>query len=405
MILYVLVQVLATVVPLLLAVAFLTLVERRVMGAMQRRQGPNVWGFGGLLQPFFDGLKLLLKEPILPSTADQPLFLWAPVLTFLTSQAAWAALPTSPAGAVSDLNLGTMYVLAIGSLGVYGVLLAGWASNSKYAFLGCCRSVAQMISYELPMGLIVLTAAVLSNSLNWNILVETQQSIWFLIPLWPLALVWFICCLAETNRAPFDLPEAEAELVAGYNVEYSSMGFALFFIGEYANLILMSTVTSILFLGGVEAPLAILSFLPGSLWLSLKTLLVLFTFVWVRATLPRYRYDMLMNLGWKVFLPLTLAGFLFNVLLIYVFQMVSFFLFILFISYFIDKKYPQFFSNSRQCRLMVKHWSHNPSTGVRFPPLLTISKNLFNTQHFLLKFFINCTGMYSCFFTLKLCSS
>jgi NADH-quinone oxidoreductase subunit H len=325
MILYVLVQVLATVVPLLLAVAFLTLVERRVMGAMQRRQGPNVWGFGGLLQPFFDGLKLLLKEPILPSTADQPLFLWAPVLTFLTSQAAWAALPTSPAGAVSDLNLGTMYVLAIGSLGVYGVLLAGWASNSKYAFLGCCRSVAQMISYELPMGLIVLTAAVISNSLNWNVLVETQQSIWFLVPLWPLALIWFICCLAETNRAPFDLPEAEAELVAGYNVEYSSMGFALFFIGEYANLILMSTVTSILFLGGVGAPLAILSFLPGSLWLSLKTLLVLFTFIWVRATLPRYRYDMLMNLGWKVFLPLTLAGFLFNVVLVCVFQMASFF--------------------------------------------------------------------------------
>ena len=323
MILYVLVQVLATVVPLLLAVAFLTLVERRVMGAMQRRQGPNVWGFGGLLQPFFDGLKLILKEPILPSTADQPLFLWAPVLTFLTSQAAWAALPTSAAGAVSDLNLGTMYFLAIGSLGVYGVLLAGWASNSKYAFLGCCRSVAQMISYELPMGLIVLTAAVMSNSLNWNMLVETQESIWFMVPLWPLALIWFICCLAETNRAPFDLPEAEAELVAGYNVEYSSMGFALFFIGEYANLILMSTVTSLLFLGGTRAPLSLLAFLPGPLWLSLKTLLVLFTFIWVRATLPRYRYDMLMNLGWKVFLPLTLAGFLFNVVLVCVFQMIS----------------------------------------------------------------------------------
>ena len=320
MILYVLIQVLATVVPLLLAVAFLTLVERRVMGAMQRRQGPNVWGFGGLLQPFFDGLKLVLKEPILPSTADQPLFLWAPVLTFLTSQAAWAALPTSGAGAVSDLNLGTMYFLAIGSLGVYGILLAGWASNSKYAFLGCCRSVAQMISYELPMGLIVLTAAVISHSLNWNVLVETQQSVWFLIPLWPLALIWFICCLAETNRAPFDLPEAEAELVAGYNVEYSSMGFALFFIGEYANLILMSTVTAILFFGGTQSILGILAFLPGPFWLSLKTLLVLFTFIWVRATLPRYRYDMLMNLGWKVFLPLTLAGFLFNVILVFVFQ-------------------------------------------------------------------------------------
>jgi NADH-quinone oxidoreductase subunit H len=321
--LYVLIQVLATVVPLLLAVAFLTLVERRVMGAMQRRQGPNVWGFGGLLQPFFDGLKLLLKEPILPSTADQPLFLWAPILTFLTSQAAWAALPTSQAGAVSDLSLGTMYFLAIGSLGVYGVLLAGWSSNSKYAFLGCCRSVAQMISYELPMGLIVLTVVVVSHSLNWSQLVQSQQHVWFLVPLWPLALVWMICCLAETNRAPFDLPEAEAELVAGYNVEYSSMGFALFFIAEYANLILMSTVTSLLFLGGIAAPFEWLSFLPGSLWLSLKTLLVLFTFIWVRATLPRYRYDMLMNLGWKVFLPLTLAGFLFNAVLVFVFQMVS----------------------------------------------------------------------------------
>lgn len=360
MILYVLVQVLATVVPLLLAVAFLTLVERRVMGAMQRRQGPNVWGFGGLLQPFFDGLKLLLKEPILPSTADQPLFLWAPVLTFLTSQAAWAALPTSPAGAVSDLNLGTMYVLAIGSLGVYGILLAGWASNSKYAFLGCCRSVAQMISYELPMGLIVLTAAVISQSLNWNVLVETQQSIWFFVPLWPLFLIWIICCLAETNRAPFDLPEAEAELVAGYNVEYSSMGFALFFIGEYSNLILMSTVTAILFLGGINAPLSFLSFLPGSLWLSLKTLLVLFTFIWVRATLPRYRYDMLMNLGWKVFLPLTLAGFLFNVVLVCVFQMVSFIF-----KYFCIKK---------QCSLKAEQWFHNPWAGVRFSPLLSTNK-------------------------------
>lgn len=323
MIFYVLLQVLATVVPLLLAVAFLTLVERRVMGAIQRRQGPNVWGFGGLLQPFFDGLKLLVKEPILPSTADQPLFLWAPVLTFLTSQAAWAALPTSQAGAVCDLSLGTMYFLAIGSLGVYGVLLAGWASNSKYAFLGCCRSVAQIISYELPIGLIVLTAAVISNSLNWNILVETQESVWFLVPLWPLGLIWIICCLAETNRAPFDLPEAEAELVAGYNVEYSSIGFALFFIGEYSNLILISTVTAILFLGGIQAPFSFLNFLPGPLWLSLKTLLVLFIFIWVRATLPRYRYDMLINLGWKVFLPLTLAGFLFNVILMCVFQMLS----------------------------------------------------------------------------------
>lgn len=324
MILYVLLQILATVVPLLLAVAFLTLAERKVMGAMQRRVGPNVWGFTGVLQPFWDGMKLFLKEPILPSSADQPLFWWAPVLAFLTSQAAWAALPTSGAGAVSDLNLGTMYVLAIGSLGVYGVLLAGWASNSKYAFLGCCRSVAQMISYELPMGLVVLTACVIAGSLNWSVLIESQSNTWFLWALWPMALIWGICCLAETNRAPFDLPEAEAELVAGYNVEYASMGFALFFIAEYANMIMMGTVTSLLFLGGTTAPMVILSWIPGTLWLAIKSTFVVFGFIWVRATLPRYRYDQLMRLGWKVFLPLTLAGFIATAALVHAFQLSSF---------------------------------------------------------------------------------
>lgn len=323
MILYVFLQVLATVVPLLLAVAFLTLAERKVMGAMQRRVGPNVWGVGGVLQPFWDGAKLMLKEPILPSSADQPLFWWAPVMAFLTSMAAWAALPTSAAGAVSDLNLGTMYVLAVGSLGVYGVLLAGWASNSKYAFLGCCRSVAQMISYELPMGLVVLTACVVAGSLNWSVLTSIQEQGWLLWPLWPMALIWGVCCLAETNRAPFDLPEAEAELVAGYNVEYASMGFALFFIAEYANLLLMGTVTSLLFLGGIGAPLSFLSWIPGSLWLAVKTCAVVFCFVWVRATLPRYRYDQLMRLGWKVFLPLTLAGFVATAALVFTFQWCS----------------------------------------------------------------------------------
>lgn len=237
----------ATLVPLLLAVAFQTLVERRVMGAMQRRQGPNVWGIWGVLQPFLDGLKLLLKEPILPSSADQPQYLWAPILTFQTSQIAWAALPTSRAGAVSDLNLGTMYVLAIGSLGVYGILQAGWARNSKYAFLGCCRSVAQMISYELPMGLIVQTACLFANSLNWSALVESQEKRFFFFPQWPMAIQWIICCLAEQNRAPMDLPEREREQVAGYNVEYASMGFAQFFIAEYRNMIQMRTITRLLF--------------------------------------------------------------------------------------------------------------------------------------------------------------
>lgn len=313
-----------TVVPLLLSVAFLTLCERQVMGAMQRRVGPSVWGFAGLLQPFWDGLKLLLKEPVIPSSADQTLFLLAPVLTFLTSQVAWAALPMGAEGAVCDLRLGTMFVLAVGSLGVYGVLLAGWASNSKYAFLGCCRSVAQMVSYELPLGLVTLTVCVCASSLHWSALVAAQAACWFLLPLWPLALAWFVCCLAETNRAPFDLPEAEAELVAGYNVEYASMGFALFFIGEYANLLLMGTLTALLFLGGGAAPPgAVLTWLPHSFWLAAKAVAVVCCFVWVRATLPRYRYDQLQGLCWKRLLPLTLSGFVANATLVYVFQQAS----------------------------------------------------------------------------------
>jgi NADH-quinone oxidoreductase subunit H len=320
MILYTVIQTLATLVPLLLAVAFLTLCERKIMGAMQRRVGPNVWGFGGLLQPFWDALKLLLKEPILPSSADQPLFWWAPILTFLTSMAAWACLPTSAAGASSDLSLGTMYVLAVGSLGVYGVLLAGWASNSKYAFLGCCRSVAQMVSYELPLGLIVLTVCVIAGSLNWSVVIETQDYGWYVWPLWPMALIWCVCCLAETNRTPFDLVEDEAALVSGFNVEYASMGFALFFIGEYANLLLMSTLTTLLFLGGLSSPFYLLSFIPGTVWYALKTTACAFIIVWVRATLPRYRFDQLQALCWKRFLPLTLAGFVANAALVFVFQ-------------------------------------------------------------------------------------
>nr|AWV56975.1 NADH dehydrogenase subunit 1 [Pediastrum duplex] len=322
MALYVLVQVLGTVVPLLLAVLFLTLVERRVMALMQRRQGPNVWGFGGFLQPFLDGLKLFLKEPVLPSNADGPLFVWAPILTFLTSQLTWAALPTSSAGAISDLNLGTMYVLLVGSLGVYGILLAGWSSNSKYAFLGCCRSVAQMISYELPLGLVVLTVCLLLNSLNWHCLVDLQNDGWNILPLWPLFFIWMVCLLAETNRLPFDLPEAELELVLGYFVEYLSISFLLFFIAEYLSIIMISSITVILFFGGVSAPLQILSWMPGSFWLLIKTTAIVFTFVWVRLTLPRYRYDQLMNLGWKAMLPITLAAFVFNLTLVLCFQLV-----------------------------------------------------------------------------------
>lgn len=311
MIFYTILHILIIIVPLLLSVAFMTLAERKVMASMQRRIGPSVWGFAGVLQPLFDGAKLILKEPLLPANADQPLFLWAPCLTFIISQILWAAIPVSEGVVLSDLNLGAIYLLAIGSMGVYGIMIAGWSSNSKYAFLGCLRSVAQMISYELPMGIIIMTVCMLAGSLNLSVIIESQKTIWFCIPLLPQFLLWFICCLAETNRAPFDLPEAEAELVAGYNVEYSSMGFALFFIAEYANMLLMSTVCSVVFLGG-SLPLPFLSFLPlpGSFWLALKMTFFLFLFVWVRATLPRYRYDQLMRLGWKGFLPLSLAGFL-----------------------------------------------------------------------------------------------
>lgn len=335
--LFVFQNVLRTVVPLLLQVAFTTLCERRIMGAMQRRQGPNVWGFQGILQPFLDGAKLIFKEPVLPRNRDQPLFLWAPVLQFLTRMAQWAALPTSNQGAVSDLHLGTMYVLAVGSLGVYGVLLRGWASNSKYAFLGCCRSVQQMISYELPLGLVVLTRCVIQNSLNWRCLVEAQEDVLFLLPLWPMLLIWMVCSLQETNRRPFDLPEAEAELVQGYNVEYQSMGFRLFFIQEYRNLLLMGTITSLLFFGGTLQPFG-LSWIPGSVVLAVKTVLVMFVFVWVRQTLPRYRYDQLMNLGWKALLPITLAGFVQNQTLVLTMNISN--LYFLFIQLFIEGFFP-----------------------------------------------------------------
>lgn len=323
MIQYLLIMILATVVPQLLAVAFLTQVERRVMGAMQRRRGPDAWGLFGVLQPFMDGLKLLQKEPILPSSADQPQYLWRPILTFLTSQIAWRRLPTSRAGAVSDLSLGTMYVLAVGSLGVYGILQAGWSRNSKYAFLGCCRSVAQMISYEQPMGLIVQTACMFANSLNWSALVKAQENSLFQFPMWPMAILWFICSQAELNRAPMDLPEAEREQVAGYNVEYASMGFALFFIAEYANCIVMGVLTSLLFLGGGQRPFAFLSFLPYSFWLRMKATAVVFCYVWVRATQPRYKYSQLMRQGWKRLLPLSLAGFARNAAFVFVCQTIS----------------------------------------------------------------------------------
>ena len=302
-------KILAITIPLLLAIAFLTLAERKVMASMQRRKGPNVVGFGGVLQPIADGLKLLVKEPVKPSSANLVIFLFAPVLTFLLSQVAWAVIPFSEGLVLADLNVGLLYVFAISSLGVYGIITAGWSSNSKYAFLGSLRSAAQMVSYEVSIGLILITVILCVGSLNLTEIVYAQKKIWFVIPLFPLCVMFFISCLAETNRAPFDLPEAEAELVAGYNVEYSSMGFALFFLGEYANMIVMSSLCSLFFFGG-WLPLfnfAIFHWVPGVFWFGIKIIFFLFGFVWVRAAYPRYRYDQLMRLGWKVLLPLSLA--------------------------------------------------------------------------------------------------
>ena len=301
-------KILGLVVPLLVAVAYLTLAERKVMASMQRRKGPNVVGFFGILQPLADGLKLLIKEPVLPSSANTVVFLAAPVVTFLLALISWAVIPFGEGMVLSDLDIGMLYIFAISSLGVYGVIMAGWSSNSKYAFLGALRSTAQMVSYEVSLGLIIITVLMCVGSLNLSEIVLAQEEVWFAVPLFPLLLLFFISCLAETNRAPFDLPEAEAELVAGYNVEYSSMGFALFFLGEYANMIMMSVLCVILFLGGWLPPLSLTIFywIPGSFWLGIKTIFFLFLYIWVRAAFPRYRYDQLMRLGWKVFLPLSL---------------------------------------------------------------------------------------------------
>ena len=305
---WILLQILAVIGPLLIAVAYLTLAERRVIGFMQLRKGPNVVGPFGMFQPFADALKLMAKETILPAGANKVVFLFAPMLTFILSLVAWAVIPFGEGLVIADINVGILYLFAVSSLGVYGVIMAGWASNSKYAFLGALRSAAQMVSYEVSMGLVIINVLLCAGSLNLSAIVEAQRDMWFALPLFPMFVVFFISTLAETNRAPFDLPEGESELVAGYFVEYSSMSFALFFLGEYANMILMSSMTVILFLGGWLPPLDIwpLNMIPGPLWFILKIMLVLFVFLWVRATTPRYRYDQLMRLGWKIFLPFSL---------------------------------------------------------------------------------------------------
>jgi len=306
--LIILAQIVAIVLPLLIAVAYLTLMERKVIAAMQLRKGPNVVGPFGLLQPMADGLKLLLKETVLPVRANRVVFLAAPIITFSLAMVAWAVIPVGDGWVLTDINVGVLFLFAVSSLGVYGILMAGWASNSKYAFMGALRSAAQMVSYEVSMGFVIITVLLCAGSLNLSAIVHAQEKIWFAVPLFPMFVVFFISALAETNRAPFDLPEAEAELVAGYNVEYSAMPFALFFLGEYANMILMSASTTVLFLGGWLPPFGFAPFtwVPGPIWFVAKVIFLLFVFLWVRATFPRYRYDQLMRLGWKVFLPLSL---------------------------------------------------------------------------------------------------
>jgi NADH-quinone oxidoreductase subunit H len=300
---------LALIVPLLIGVAYLTYFERRVMGAIQLRKGPNIVGPFGLWQPFADAIKMLFKETIIPTGADRILFIIAPMITFGLAVVAWAVIPVNNHWAIADINVGGLYLFAISSLGVYGIIIAGWASNSKYAFLGALRSAAQMVSYEVSMGFIIVTVLVCVGSLNLNDIVLAQRHMWLAIPLFPLFVIFFISGLAETNRAPFDLAEGESEIVAGFFVEYSAMSFALFFLGEYANMILISGMTTTLFLGGWLSPIPFAPFtlLPGVFWFLIKVLVCLFVFVWVRATLPRLRYDQLMSLGWKVFLPISLV--------------------------------------------------------------------------------------------------
>src|ERR1700759_4754063 len=295
------IEALALLVPLLIGVAYLTYAERKVLAAMQLRKGPNVVGPFGLLQPFADALKMIMKDTVIPAGSNRLLFLMAPMLTFGLAMIAWAVIPVNDGWAIANINVGILYLFAISSLGVYGVIVAGWASNSKYAFLGALRSAAQMVSYEVSMGFVLVTVLLCVGSLNLNDIVMAQQRIWFCIPLLPMFVVFFISALAETNRAPFDLPEGETEIVAGYFVEYSSMTFALFYLGEYGNMILMSAMTSVLFLVGWLPPFGGGAFTsgPGPIWFALKIAFVLFCFLWVRATFPRFRYDQLMRLRWQ----------------------------------------------------------------------------------------------------------
>ncbi len=295
-------------VPVLVSVAMIVWLDRRVWAFVQKRQGPNVVGPFGLLQTIADALKYVFKEIIIPSSANKVIFILAPIVTMTLALIAWAVIPFSATQVLADINVGILYLFAVSSLGVYGIIMGGWASNSKYPFLGAIRSAAQMVSYEVSIGVIIINVLLCVGSLNLNDIVIAQQDLWFVIPLFPMFIIFFISALAETNRPPFDLPEAEAELVAGYQTEYSGMMYAMFWLGEYANILLMCAIGSVLFLGGWLSPLEIYPFtlVPGPVWLILKILLLFFLFALVKAIVPRYRYDQLMRLGWKVFLPISL---------------------------------------------------------------------------------------------------
>ena len=301
-------KILFLLVPVLVSVAMVVWLDRRVWAFVQKRQGPNVVGPFGLLQTIADALKYVFKEIIIPSSSNKVIFILAPIVTMTLALIAWAVIPFSATQVLADINVGILYLFAVSSLGVYGIIMGGWASNSKYPFLGAIRSAAQMVSYEVSIGVIIINVLLCVGSLNLNDIVIAQQDLWFVIPLFPMFVIFFISALAETNRPPFDLPEAEAELVAGYQTEYSGMMYAMFWLGEYANILLMCAIGSVLFLGGWLSPLEIYPFtlVPGPVWLIIKILLLFFLFALVKAIVPRYRYDQLMRLGWKVFLPFSL---------------------------------------------------------------------------------------------------
>ena len=302
-------KILFLLVPVLVSVALVVWLDRRVWAFVQKRQGPNVVGPFGLLQSLADALKYIFKEIIIPSSSNKVIFILAPIVTMTLALIAWAVIPFSATQVLADINVGILYLFAVSSLGVYGIIMGGWASNSKYPFLGAIRSAAQMVSYEVSIGVIIINVLLCVGSLNLNDIVEAQQNLWFVIPLFPMFVIFFISALAETNRPPFDLPEAEAELVAGYKTEYSGMMYAMFWLGEYANILLMCSMGAILFLGGWLSPIDIypLTLVPGAIWLILKILFLFILFALVKAIVPRYRYDQLMRLGWKVFLPLSLT--------------------------------------------------------------------------------------------------